>query len=252
MKDRVVLKVSGLTKRYVTRSLFKTETVVAVDRLDFEVKEGEIFGFLGPNGAGKTSTLNMVVGVVEPSAGSLEIFGERFKSGDIAPLARLGYVPEAVSLPDYFSISDLLDFYAQLFCLSRDVRRERIKNLLLLMGLAKEAGTLIKKLSMGQRRLVDIMQALINDPDLILLDEPTVYLDPVIIERLRSVLLRLKTEGKTIIVSSHMLSEIEQISDRVAVICRGKLLKLCTKSEFVAREPMEKAFLRLIKDETGV
>ncbi len=252
MSGRAVLKVSGLTKTYLTRSFFKTERVVAVDHLDLEVREGEIFGFLGPNGAGKTSTLNMVVGIIKPTSGSIEIFGKPFCPGSIEPLKKMGYVPETTNLPDYFSVLELLDFYAQLFHIPEAVKIERIMHLLELMGLLKERSTSIKNLSMGQRRLVDIMQALINDPDLILLDEPTVYLDPIIIERLRSTLLHLKNKGKTILMSSHMLSEIGKLSDRVAVIHQGRLLKVCPKDEFIKQGTIEEAFLRLVKNETTV
>ena len=219
-----------------------------MDRLDFRVERGEIFGLLGPNGAGKTTTLNMLVGIMKPSSGSIDIFGSPFFSGKIAPLAKIGYVPEATSLPGYFTILELLDFYGQLFSMAAPLRAERIKRLLEMVGLVKERNCLIKNLSMGQRRLVDIMQALINDPDLIFLDEPTVYLDPVIIERLRSILLGLKSEGKAIVVSSHMLSEIEKISDRVAIINQGKLMKVGPKEDFLRSGTMEEEFLRIVKN----
>jgi ABC-2 type transport system ATP-binding protein len=218
--------------------------------MDLEVKGGEIFGFLGSNGAGKTTSLNMMMGLIRPTSGSIEIFGKKFISGDIEPLGRMGYVPETTSLPDFFTIHDLLDFYAQLFLIPSAIKNERINGLCELMGLSKEKHTLIKNLSMGQRRLVDIMQALINDPKLILLDEPTVYLDPLIIERLRSILFYLKGFGKTIIMSSHMLSEIGKLSDRLAVIHQGKILKICSMEDFLKQGSIEEAFLKLVKNET--
>ena len=240
MSSSPILKINGLTKYYSRHP--------AVDNLSLEVQRGEIFGFLGPNGAGKTTTLNMLVGITKPSAGNIEIFGRRFCSGDIEPLERIGYVPESTFLPDYFSLIELLDFYAQIFGLPQNVKKERIKQLLDIVGVFNERHTLIKNLSMGQRRLVDFMQALINEPDLILLDEPTVYLDPIIMERFRSILLYLKKEGRTIIISSQMLSEIEKVSDRVAIIYKGRLLKLGASQDFMHGTTMEEEFLRIVKD----
>lgn len=248
MNHGAVLKVSGLSKYFSSGFLWGAQKVVAVDQLDFSIAPGEIFGLLGPNGAGKTTTLNMLVGIMRPSCGSIVIFGEPFFSGKIAQLTKIGYVPEATSLPGYFTIVELLDFYGQLFDMPASLRVERIKLLLEKVGLTKERNFLIKNLSMGQRRLVDIMQALINDPDLILLDEPTVYLDPVIIERLRGILLGLRSEGKAIVISSHMLSEIEKISDRVAIINQGKLIKVGPKEEFLRSGTMEEEFLRIVKN----
>ncbi|OIO36446.1 MAG: hypothetical protein AUJ74_02425 [Candidatus Omnitrophica bacterium CG1_02_44_16] len=247
MSISAVLKASGLSKYFVNGSLWGAQKIAAVDNLDLCLARGEIFGILGPNGAGKTTTLNMLVGIMKPSSGSIDIFGEPFFPGKISQLAKIGYVPEAASLPGYFTILELLDFYGQLFSMPASLRVERIKRLLEMAGMVKERNCLIKNLSMGQRRLVDIMQALINDPDLIFLDEPTVYLDPVIIERLRFILLRLKSEGKTIVVSSHMLSEIEKISDRVAIINQGKLIKVGPKEDFLRSGTMEEEFLRIVK-----
>jgi len=247
LSSSVVLKVSGLSKYFVSGFLWGAQKTIAVDHLDFSLSRGEIFGLLGPNGAGKTTTLNMLVGIMKPSSGSIDIFGEPFFIGKISPLARIGYVPESTSLPGYFTILELLDFYGQIFDMPASLRFNRIKLLLEMVGLVKERNCLIKNLSMGQRRLVDIMQALINDPDLIFLDEPTVYLDPVIIERLRSILMRLKSEGKTILISSHMLSEIEKVSDRVAIIDRGKFAKVGPKEDFLRSGTMEQEFLRIVK-----
>lgn len=247
MSGRVVLKVKSLTKNYHTRVFLTSRKITAVDMLDLEIIEGEIFGFLGPNGAGKTTTLNMVVGVTEPSSGEIEIFGRPFKSSGIEALSRVGYVPEATLLPGYLTVVEFLDFCARLFDLSRKVRRERILLLLEMVGLLKEKNTLLTNLSMGQRRLIDIIQALINDPDLILLDEPTVYLDPLVMEHLRRILCHLKENGKTVVFSSHVISEIEKIADRVAIIDHGKLLKVGPKEDFIKQGPMEEEFLRIVK-----
>ncbi|MBI5873855.1 MAG: ABC transporter ATP-binding protein [Candidatus Omnitrophica bacterium] len=244
----VILKTKGLAKCYVNRFLFSSQKALAVDGLDLDVIRGEIFALLGPNGAGKTTTLNMIVGITEPTAGDIEIFGEPFRSGDIEPLKRIGYVPETTSLPGYFTVYELLDFYAQIFDMPVDIKIQRIRHLLEMVGLSKERHVLLRNLSMGQLRLVDFMQALINDPDLILLDEPTVYLDPVIMERFRAILVHLRQAGKTIIMSSHMLPEIERLCDRLAIIDRGRLLKVGPIFEFVRNSRLEEEFLRIVKE----
>ncbi|MFH1692000.1 MAG: ABC transporter ATP-binding protein [Candidatus Omnitrophota bacterium] len=248
MRGHVVLRVKSLTKHYYSRQFFKLQKTTAVDLLNLEIEKGEIFGFLGPNGAGKTTTLNMIVGIAEPSYGEIEIFGRLFRPQDVSLLSAIGYVPEATLLPGYLTVAEFLNFCAQLFDISKKVRYERIAQLLEMVGMLKERNILLKNLSMGQRRLIDIIQALINDPDLILLDEPTVYLDPLVMEHLRTILSHLKESGKTVIFSSHVISEIEKIADRVAIIDRGKLLKVGPKKDFISSSTLEEEFLRIVKN----
>ncbi len=247
MSEQIVLKLKGLTKHYFSREFFSLKKVTAVNYLDLEISQGEIFGFLGPNGAGKTTTLNMLVGITQPSCGEIEIFGRPLKPAAISFLEAVGYVPEATVLPGYLTVVEFLDFCAQLFDISKKVRYERIARLLEMVGLLKERNTLLRNLSMGQRRLIDIIQALINDPLLILMDEPTVYLDPLVMEHLRTILSHLKEQGKTVIFSSHVISEIEKIADRVAIIDRGRLLKVGPKKDFTSHSTLEEAFLRIVK-----
>ncbi len=247
MAQETILKIRNLTKYYHCRSLFASKKILAVDNLDLEIRRGEIFAILGPNGAGKTTTINMLIGIAEPSGGDIEIFGRSFRAGDTEPLARIGYCPETTSLPGYFTVGELLGFYAQIFDIPARVRSERINKLLEMVGLSKELNTPLKNLSIGQLRLVDFLQALVNDPDLILLDEPTVYLDPVIMERFRNILYNLRDNGKTIVMSSHMLPEVERLSDRLAVIDKGRLLKVGNKDDFMRGGRLEEEFLRIVK-----
>lgn len=249
MNETPVIRLKGLTKYFQTRSLFKTERVAAVDGLDLEVRSGEIFGLLGPNGAGKTTTINLIIGIAVPTSGKIELFGSPFWAGNVAPLGHIGYVPEATFLPEYFTVAELLEFYAQLYFIPWRVIRQRIGELLDKVGLSKERRTPLKQLSMGQRRLVDIAQALIHDPDLIILDEPTVYLDPLILDRFRTILRELKARGKTILMSSHMLSEIEKLSDRIAILDKGRCLKIETREEFSREGSLEESFLKLVRHE---
>lgn len=154
MTQEIILKTRNLTKCFVTRLPFSSKKTLAVNCLDLEVKRGEIFGFLGPNGAGKTTTLNMIVGITEPSDGKIELFGEPFKIGNIRALSRIGYVPETTSLPGYFTVVTLLDFYAQLFEIPLTLRSRRIDSLLEMFGLVKEKNTLIENLSMDRSGLL--------------------------------------------------------------------------------------------------
>lgn len=245
-----VIRLTGLTKCFETRSLFKVERVVAVDGLDLEVYPGEIFGLLGPNGAGKTTTINLLIGISVPTKGKIELFGAPFWAGNVAPLGHIGYVPETTFLPEYFTVSELLDFYAQLYFIPHRAIQRRIGELLDRLGLSKERRTPLKRLSMGQRRLVDFAQALIHNPDLIILDEPTVYLDPVILDRFRMILRELKARGKTILMSSHMLTEIDKLSDRIAILDKGRCVKVAPKDEFKKDGSLEENFLRLVRHES--
>jgi len=244
-----IVKTCGLTKHFVEGALFWRREAFAVTDLDLEVLEGEIFGVLGPNGAGKTTTLNMLVGVVRPTAGQIELFGKPFVAGDTAPFARIGYVPETTLLPDFCTLHDLLFFFGSIFGLSAAVIRSRIKELLEATGLIKERHVLLKNLSAGQRRQVDFIQALVHDPDLIVLDEPTVYLDPVILQRFREMLRGLRNAGKTIIMSTHSLAEIEKLCDRVAVLDAGRCRKVEGRDEFLGAGGMEEEFMRIIRRE---
>jgi len=242
-----IVKTSGLTKRFLEGIPFFRREALAVADLDLEVFQGEIFGVLGPNGAGKTTTLNMLAGVARPTAGHIELFGVPFVAGDTTPFRRIGYVPETTVLPDFCTVHDLLFFFGALFGLTTAVIRERIKHLLEVTGLTKERHVLLRHLSAGQRRQVDFIQALIHDPDLIILDEPTVYLDPVILGRLREMLRGLKESGKTIVISTHSLMEIERLCDRVAVLNEGHCLKVEGRDEFLRAGGIEEEFMRIIR-----
>ncbi|MGE5279143.1 MAG: ABC transporter ATP-binding protein [Deltaproteobacteria bacterium] len=243
-----VLKTSGLTKRF-SEGFFRRAPAPAVADLDLEVRAGEIFGVLGPNGAGKTTTLNMLVGVARPTSGTIELFGAPFVAGDTRPFYRIGYVPETTVLPDFLSVQDLLSFFGSLFGLPRGVLRKRIEHLLDVSGLTKERHHLLRYLSAGQRRQVDFIQALVHDPDLVILDEPTVYLDPVILQHFRQTLTGLRQAGKTVLMSTHSLVEIEKLCDRVAVLHRGRCLKVEGREEFLRAGGMEEEFMRIIRHE---
>ncbi|MDD5538273.1 MAG: ABC transporter ATP-binding protein [Candidatus Omnitrophica bacterium] len=247
-EENVVLKTQGLFKEYKSGPVFFQKTIPAVVDLDLEVRRGEVFGFLGPNGAGKTTTLHMLAGISRPSAGAIEIFGRSFRCGQIWPLHRIGYVPESTYLPGDMTMTELLSFFARLYGLPGTTVRERISRMFEMIGFVlRERATFVRSLSMGQRRLLDLVLALVHDPDLVFFDEPTVYLDPLAVERFRDIVGMLKKKGKTVFLSSHTLPLIERLSDRVAVIARGRLLRVAPAQDFAAEGGLETVFLQLVK-----
>lgn len=228
-----VIEIVGLTKDFrvgfMIRAekehnpgLLKRKTIRALDHLSLEVYAGEIFGFLGPNGAGKTTTLKLLMGLVYPTEGSARILGRPIE--DVATRARIGYLPENPYFYDYLSGRELLFFTAALFGLKGEQARSRVDVLLEAVGLDRAAtNRQLRKYSKGMLQRIGIAQALVNDPEVVFLDEPMSGLDPVGRREVRDLLLDLREKGKTIFFSSHILSDVEAICDRCAVIKRGKL-----------------------------
>ncbi|HZT44132.1 MAG TPA: ABC transporter ATP-binding protein [Chthonomonadaceae bacterium] len=230
------ISIQGLTKKYV--DVWQKQEVVAVNNLNLEVQEGEIFGFLGRNGAGKTTTIKMLLGLIFPTAGDATILGKPM--GDNNVKKELAYLPEETYFYDSMTGWDLLDFYARLFRIPEPERRRRVKLALEKVRLQPEAWKRsIRGYSKGMRQRTGIAQALINDPKLLFLDEPTSGLDPIAHAELRDIVASLRHEGKTVFLSSHQLADVELICTRVAIIHRGKLLKTGTLKELLAGEHTE-------------
>ncbi len=219
---------------------------VAVKDLNLQVRAGEVFGFLGPNGAGKTTTMNVLLGFVSPSSGSAYLFGVNV----LEPIARqrIGYLPELTYYYKFLTAEELLRFYARIFGIPRTEADRRIDRLLKLVELESARKRLIKTYSKGMQQRVGLAQALINDPDLLILDEPTSGLDPLGRMKVRSIIQRLKEEGKTVFFSSHELGEVETVCDRVAIINQGELKVEGRVSELVEKHQanLEKIFLNII------
>ncbi len=190
--------------------------------VSFSVAESEIFGYLGPNGAGKTTTLKCILGLIFPDRGKIEIFGQPH----LEPRAkeRLGFLPENPYFYDYLTAREFLDFYAQLFRIKKDEREERVASLLNLVGMDRARDLQLRKFSRGMLQRIGLAQALVNEPSLVLLDEPLGGLDPLGRKEIRDIIIRLKAEGKTVFLCSHILQDIEMICDRVAIIVDGKIL----------------------------
>ena len=220
-----------------TRNLGKTykgglrdkEDTVALDSLDLTVNEGEVFGFLGPNGAGKTTTINLLLNFTQPTTG--ESFVLDHPVSDTEVRRRMGFMPESVHLHDYYTGRKLLDFYARLAGVEDAKRMPRVDELLALVNLADAADKRVAKYSKGMAQRMGLAQALLADPDLLILDEPTASLDPVGRKEFRDILVGLKARGKTVFISSHILSEVESVCDRVAIVRKGKLVRVGTLQE---------------------
>jgi ABC-2 type transport system ATP-binding protein len=216
----VVLKTDSLSK--IFKVGFWGRKVTAVQNLDLEVRRGEVFGFLGPNGAGKTTTLKMLMGLIYPTSGTAWIFGREM--GDPQTKARLGFLPESPYFYDYLTSREFLAFYGHLFGLRGAVLGKRIDELLELVGMTHAKDLQLRKFSKGMLQRVGIAQALINDPELVVLDEPMSGLDPIGRKEVRDLILRLKESGKTVLFSSHILHDAEVLCDRVAMILKGSLV----------------------------
>ena len=224
-----ILKAEGLSKTFKVG--FWGRPAIAVQSLDLEVRKGEVFGFLGPNGAGKTTTIKMLMGLIYPSSGQAWLFGRPI--GDKEAKARLGFLPEAPYFYDYLTSHEFLQFYGHLFGLRGAVLNKRIDELLELVGMTHARHLQLRKFSKGMLQRVGIAQALINDPELVVLDEPMSGLDPIGRKEIRDLILRLKETGKTIFFSSHILHDAELLCDRVAIILKGRLVACGRVSELI-------------------
>ncbi len=209
----VVVRTEHLTKHY--------GKLVAVDDLNLEVHRGEVFGFLGPNGSGKSTTMCMMLGLIAPTSGNIEIFGVNVKSNLADILCKIGAVMESPGFYPYLSGWDNLKVFARI---SRNVTDNRMKEVLKLVDLADRAKDKFSGYSQGMKQRLAIACALLHDPEFIIFDEPTSGLDPAGMKEIRELLIRLGREGKTIFLNSHLLHEVEQVCDHVAIIKKGKVI----------------------------
>ena len=224
-----VIQTEGLTKEFTLG--FSRKKMVALDHLNLEVQEGEIFGFLGPNGAGKTTTLKMLMGFIFPTSGKASLFGEEI--GNRAVKQKIGFLPESPYFYDYLTATEFLTFYGRLFGLGKKAIQEKTQALLKQVGLESSGGMQLRKFSKGMLQRIGVAQALINDPQLVILDEPMSGLDPIGRKEVRDLILHLKEEGKTVFFSSHIIPDVEMICDRVGILIKGKLRDIGKLSEIL-------------------
>ena len=202
--------------------------------ISLSVNQGEIFGYLGPNGAGKTTTIKCILGLIFPDQGKIELLGHPYLS--LRAKARTGFLPENPYFYDHLKASEFLDFYSQLFSMKKKEREDKIKYLLHMVGLEQSTDLQLRKFSRGMLQRIGLAQALLNDPSLVLLDEPLGGLDPLGRKEIRDVIVKLKEEGKTVFLSSHILQDIEMICDRVAILVNGEIVNQGTLKDLISEK----------------
>jgi len=218
----VVIETRNLSKVY--RDFWGRSKKAALKPLDLEIRRGEIFGLLGPNGSGKTTTLKLLLGLIFPTSGEAFVLGKA--AGDVSKNGRLGYLPEESYLYKFLDAEETLDFYGRLFGMPPEERARRAAALIEMVGLTHDRKRQLREYSKGMTRRIGVAQALINDPELILLDEPTSGLDPIGTREMKDLIIDLKRRGKTVIMCSHLLADVEDVCDRIAVLHQGELKEL--------------------------
>lgn len=218
----VIVETKNLTKTY--RDFWGRQKVRALKALDLEIRRGEIFGLLGPNGSGKTTTIKLLLGLLFPTSGEVNILGR--PASDVAKNERIGYLPEESYLYRFLNAEETLDFYGRLFKIPSAIRRQKVAQLIQMVGLDTANKRQLREYSKGMTRRLGLAQALINDPDLIVLDEPTSGLDPIGTRNMKKLILQLKEQGKTVIMSSHLLGDVQDVCDRVGILYQGELKEL--------------------------
>lgn len=217
--ENVVVEAQNLTKVY--RDFWGRQKVRALKALDLEIRKGEIFGLLGPNGSGKSTTIKLLLGLLFPTSGRALVFGK--DATEVTKNERIGYLPEESYLYKYLTAEETLDFYGRLFDMPTATRKQRINDLIEQVGLTWAKRRQLKEYSKGMTRRIGLAQALINDPDLILLDEPTSGLDPIGTREMKDMIISLKEQGKTVVICSHLLADVQDVCDRIAILYQGEL-----------------------------
>ena len=218
----VVIRTRNLQKVY--RDFWGRQKVRALKSLDLEVHRGELFGLLGPNGSGKTTTIKLILGLLFPTEGEVTVFGR--PATDVRKNERIGYLPEESYLYRSLNAEETLDFYGRLFNIPAKERKQRVDELIKLVRIEGARRRQLKEYSKGMARRIGLAQALINDPELIILDEPTTGLDPIGVREMKDMILRLREQGKTILMCSHRLDDVQDVCDRIAILHQGELKEL--------------------------
>ncbi|MCL5674636.1 MAG: ABC transporter ATP-binding protein [Candidatus Omnitrophica bacterium] len=241
-----IIETKDLTKIY---TIGRKRTVVGLDHLTLEIEEGELFGILGPNGSGKTTCLKLLLGTLFPTSGEAYIMGKT--PYDVSMKKEVGFLPENPYYYEYLTGRELLIFYGKLFDMDKDALNEKIEELLNLVGLHNTQKLSLRHYSKGMLERIGLAASLINDPKILILDEPTTGLDPIGCRDTRNLLIQLKEMGKTILLSSHFLSEVERVCSRIAILHRGLLLALGRLDELMSKyksSNLEDLFVKTINE----
>jgi ABC-2 type transport system ATP-binding protein len=238
MQTESVIEIRHLTKIY--RDYWGRKKVRALNSLSLDVHKGEVFGLLGPNGSGKTTTIKLLLGLLFPTEGEIRILGK--PAADVSKNERIGYLPEESYLYRFLNAEETLDFYGRLFKIAPAERKKRANELIQMVGLQGARRRQLKEYSKGMTRRIGLAQALINDPDLVMLDEPTSGLDPIGTREMKDLILRLKDQGKTVVMCSHQLADVQDVCDRIAILYGGEL-KVMGKVDELLQEQNKTEFL---------
>jgi ABC-2 type transport system ATP-binding protein len=228
----IVIETHNLSKEY--RDFWGKRKVLALDDLNLEVQRGEVFGYLGPNGSGKTTSVKLLLGLLFPTRGWAKVLGR--PPGSVEANQRIGFLPEESYLYRFLNAEETLDFYGRLFKIPVRERRKRIDRLIDLVGLDHARKRQLKEYSKGMARRIGLAQALINDPEVIFLDEPTTGLDPIGTREMKDLIVSLRDQGKTVFMCSHLLADVEDVCDRIAILFQGKLEVIGKVSELLTEE----------------
>ncbi|MEZ6117265.1 MAG: ABC transporter ATP-binding protein [Pirellulaceae bacterium] len=241
----IVVETRNLTKDY--RDFWGRQKVRALKGLDIEIRRGEIFGLLGPNGSGKSTTIKLLLGLLFPTSGEALVFNK--KASDVTKNERIGYLPEESYLYKFLNAEETLDFYGRLFNMSAKERRNRVQKLIEDVGLGWAKRRQLKEYSKGMTRRIGLAQALINDPELIVLDEPTTGLDPIGTRDMKDLILRLRDEGKTVLLCSHLLADVQDVCDRIAILYQGELKELGRVNDLLAVQDVTQVHAQGLSEE---
>ena len=246
MQTEAVVEIRNLTKVY--RDFWGRKKVQALNSLSLTVNKGEVFGLLGPNGSGKTTTLKLLLGLLFPTAGTISILG--CSATDVEKNERIGYLPEESYLYKFLNAEETLDFYGRLFNMTGAKRRERSRELIEMVGLKDARRRQLKEYSKGMTRRIGLAQALINDPDLVLLDEPTSGLDPIGTREMKDLIIDLRNQGKTVVMCSHLLADVQDVCDRIAILYAGELKVMGSVDQLLQEQGETQLLTSKLSDES--
>ncbi len=240
----VVIETRSLSKIY--RDFWGRKKVNALKALDIQVRQGEVFGLLGPNGSGKSTTIKLILGLLFPTSGRVLVFDK--DATETGKNEKIGYLPEESYLYKFLNAEETLDFYGRLFDMSADQRKQRVEELIQMVGLQRARRRQLREYSKGMTRRVGLAQALINDPALVMLDEPTTGLDPIGTREMKDLILKLKDQGKTVLLCSHQLADVQDVCDRVAILHQGELKELGRVDELLKVRDVTEVHARGLSD----
>lgn len=242
--DSFAVRTEGLTKVY--KDFWRRKSTSALTNLNLTIERGEIFGLLGPNGSGKTTTVKLLLGLLFPTSGKSWLLG--YPSGDLKTKSKIGFLPEESYLYKFLNAEEILDFYAKLFDIPKKERRRRIDILLHDVGLAPYRKRPLNQYSKGMLRRIGLAQAIINDPELVILDEPTSGLDPIGSREMKNLILEFKRQGKSVVLCSHLLADVQDICDRIAIFNKGVMQVMGSVKELLSQKDVIEFMVKNLSD----